>query len=235
MGPTVDALARWFRVITFPLCDERAWRGTASSAPGLDAFAHQVETVLDARAIERAVICGVSFGGRVALRFAARYPSRTAALVLVSTPGPRWHLRKAHQFYTRQPLLCAPLFLAGAPLRLWHEIASAIPDRRERRRFVWRQIFTLLSAPVSPTRMAARARLIADSDPTADCRAVNRPTLVISGDPGLDHVVAVGGTLEYEPLIEGIRMTTIERTGHLGCITRPEAFASAVRDFVRAA
>ena len=81
----------------FPRADVLAVRRTRLGTPvrparGFDDFADQLEAVLDARGLSSAIVCGVSFGGLIALRFAARHPDRTLALVLVSTPGPGWHL-----------------------------------------------------------------------------------------------------------------------------------------------
>ena len=61
-----------------------------------------------------AAICGVSFGGLVALHFAARRPERTRALVLVSTPSPDWTPGARVQWYLRAPRLLAPVFAALA-------------------------------------------------------------------------------------------------------------------------
>src|SRR5258707_59240 len=94
--PTVEALARSHRVLTFSLCDEPGWQAPAASASGLDRFVAQVDAALDDRGVTRAVICGVSFGGVVALRFAARHPDRVSALIVASTPGPGWHLKESH-------------------------------------------------------------------------------------------------------------------------------------------
>src|SRR5262249_22376585 len=101
LKPTLDAVAASFRVITFSLADEfpRATR----DALGLDEFADQIESALNGLQLERAVICGVSFGGVIALRFAARRPERTCALILASTPGPGWRLRRSHEMYARWP------------------------------------------------------------------------------------------------------------------------------------
>src|SRR5581483_10853282 len=96
---------------------------------------HAIARAMDEAAVERAVICGVSFGGAVALKFAARQPERTIALVLASTPAPGWHLKKRHVVYTRLPWLFGPLFLAETPLRMRAEIAAALPDPRARRAF----------------------------------------------------------------------------------------------------
>ena len=103
MSGTVDALAGSFRVITFSLCGERGSGLRFDRARGLANFESQVVQALDDRGIDRAVICGVSFGGIVALRVAAAHPQRTAALVLASTPGPRFRLRPRHLMYARMP------------------------------------------------------------------------------------------------------------------------------------
>jgi len=92
--PAIEALARSFRVLTFPLCGERACGVGFDPKLGMDNYVAQVVAALDGRRIDRAVICGVSFGGLVAIRFALAHPERIAGLVLVSTPGPTWRLRK---------------------------------------------------------------------------------------------------------------------------------------------
>ena len=82
----VEELARFYRVITFSLCDERTSSG--GNTCQMDVFAGQGEAALDRLHINRAIIVGVSFGGLVALRFAATRPTRTTALVIMSAPGP---------------------------------------------------------------------------------------------------------------------------------------------------
>jgi pimeloyl-ACP methyl ester carboxylesterase len=155
-----------------------------------------------------------------------------SALVLVSTPGPQWRLRPRHRFYAALPWLFGPLFLIESPFRLRKEVTASLPQRGARWQFSRSQLSTLARAPLSPTRMAARAALIASTDVTADCARVAAPTLIITGDRALDHVVSVDRTLAYLELIPGARHLTLERTGHLGSITRPHEFASLVSGFV---
>jgi len=221
MRPAVEALSRDFRVLTFSLGD----------ATSLDDYCDQIAHTLDAHHVDRAVVCGVSFGGLIALRFAATRPERTSALVLASTPAPRLRLRRRHQIYTRLPWILGPLFLAEAPLRLREEIASALPEWRARWAFRFGVLRTLPGAPVSFSRMAARARLIASTDLTADCQRVSVPALIVTGERRLDHVVPVEGASEYARLIPNARAVVIERTGHIGSITRPDAFATVIRAF----
>lgn len=232
MRPAIDALAESFRVITFPLCGERSSQRRLDPARGLDNFADQIDAVLDDRGLSRAVICGVSFGGLIALRFAAMRPERTAALILVSTPGPHFQLKPRHAIYVKLPRLFGPIFLAEVPRRVRAEIALAIPDRRRRRRFAWQQISTFARAPLSLSRMAVRAQLIASQDQSDDCARIHARTLVVSGEPALDHVVSVAGTSEYVRLIRSATAVRLEQTGHLGYITRADHFASIVRQFL---
>jgi pimeloyl-ACP methyl ester carboxylesterase len=230
-APAVEALARSFRVITFSLCGELGCPRIDHSR-GIDNFTDQIAAALDSRGIERAIICGVSFGGVAALRFAAERPEQTAALVLVSTPGPGWHLKKRHQLYVRFPWLFAPAFLAETPRRLRREIARAIPGRSARLRFALWQLKTIVRAPVMLGRMAKRAELIATVDFAREASRVSAPTLVMSGDPGLDYVVAADTTSAYAKLIPAARSVTLAQTGHIGCVTRPDSFAAIVHEFV---
>jgi pimeloyl-ACP methyl ester carboxylesterase len=220
MRPAVEALSASFRVLTFSLGSE-----------DLNGYARQVAALMTAARIERATICGVSFGGLIALRFAAQNPARCDALVLVSTPGPVLRLRRRHEIYVRAPWVFGPLFLAETPWRLRPEIWTAIPDARARRGFLLRALQTVMSAPVSLSRMAARARMISIDDVRPDCARITAPTLIVTGERDLDHVVPVDGSCEYLQLIPDSRAMVLERTGHLGSITRPDAFAAIVRAF----
>jgi pimeloyl-ACP methyl ester carboxylesterase len=223
MRPTADALSPRFRVLPFSLRND---------ARSLDDYVAQVTDTLDRNGVDRAVITGVSFGGLVALRFAALHPNRTRALVLASTPTSRLNLRRRHQLYVRLPWVLGPLFLIETPWRLRAELVAALPDARERFSFKWRAFRTAFSAPVSLSRMAERALLMASTDLRADCAHIKAPTLVVTGERELDHVVPVDGTTEYARLIAGARTAVLERTGHIGTMTRPHAFADLVDSFV---
>jgi 3-oxoadipate enol-lactonase len=228
---TLDMLAESFRVISIAM-DDRPTSRRLDASSRLDAMADFVALALDERGIDRAAICGISFGGLVALRFAARDASHTTALILVSAPGPEWAPGRRHRIYTRAPWVFGPLFLAETPLRLRAEIAVALPRAAERRRFAWRQTRTFLTAPLSLSGMAARARLIGAASLRAECRRIAAPTLVITGEPALDRVVPVASTLEYAAEIPGARAVRLARTGHVGYLTRPPEFAAVIRSFL---
>jgi 3-oxoadipate enol-lactonase len=234
MRPAIDALAMRFRILTFPLSGEPGSSATFDPGLGYDTEARLVQAALDRNGFERAIVCGVSFGGLPAIRFAATHPARTVALILASSPAPPWRLRQRHRVYARVPWLFGPLFLAETPFRLRKEMVSAVPRRRARWQLARRQITTLGRAPLSPTRMAARAALMENTDIVGDCAKVEAPTLIITGEQALDRVVPVDRTRAYLDLIPGARHVTLESTGHLGSITRPRLFADLISQFVEA-
>ncbi len=248
MRPAVETLARRCRVLTFSLAgepgavrdvDPPARAGSPRAAwsddreAGFNRFVKQVDRVLDAAGVERAAICGVSYGGLIAVRYAAVRPERVSALLLVSAVGPSWRPDTHIERYVRAPRLMAPAFVLTAPLRLWPEIIAAIPGRRARARFVARHTARVTMAPISPVRMSERVRLSATVDFVTASRSVRAPTLVVTGEANLDRVVPVAETREYLALIAGARLVTFEGTGHIGLMTRPEEFAEIVGGFLQ--
>jgi len=220
--PAVNALATSFHVLSFSLGSECS----------VESDVRRLEQELDRRRIEQAVVCGISFGGLVALRFAATRPNRTRALILASVPGPGTKLKPRHRMYASWPHVFGPLFIAETPIRLRREVKSALPSRSDRWRFHWSELRAFLTAGVSLRQIARRACLIEELDIVGDSGRVVAPTLVVTGEPALDWVIPVDDTVGYVRLIPGARHTVLEHTGHLGTLTRPAVFAAEVRRFV---
>ncbi len=226
LRPAVAALARHFRVVTFSLLGEPRTGGRPES---FDSYLAQVDAALGSTPC--AIICGVSFGGLVAVRYAAERRPRVARLVLVSTPSPGWRPDPKIQRYANSPTSSALEYVANAPGRLLEEVVAAVPGNRERLRAVARYLGSVVANPTSPRRMAARVKSIAGCDFARDARRVEAPTLVVTGEPALDRVVPVAGTREYLGLIRNSVGVTLERTGHLGVITRPGKLADIIYDW----
>ena len=108
--------------------------------------------------VERATICGISFGGFVALRYAAVRPARVEALVLASSPAPGWHPNPQQARWIARPWLSAPAFVASSPFRLWPEVRATYPRFAARIRFFARQGLRAAASPMIPGLMARRIR-----------------------------------------------------------------------------
>ena len=231
MKPAVDALSSRCRVVTFSFADEPSCGGRFDPSCGFDSYVEQVKDAMDLAGLTTAVIAGVSYGGLVAAAFAARYPDRTAGLVLVSAIPPRWVPNARVRFYMRAPLLLSPLFLIGS-LGMYKEIAAARSGVLPGMATAVRHGLNALAHMLSPTRMARRVKLLESVQLDCGLADVRVPTLVVTGDAALDNIVPVHLTEEYIRMWPHAQRATIARTGHIGLITRSDAFAAAVAPFV---
>jgi pimeloyl-ACP methyl ester carboxylesterase len=232
MRPTVAALARQWRVITSSLPGEPGIPSPPAGDSSFDGFVEHVDALVDARGIRDAVVCGVSFGGLIALRYAARRPTRVRALILVSTPGPQWKPAAHQQRQIQRPILSSPAFTVGAAYRSWRELSATYPDVRARLKFCAAAVPRVLTSPPSPRRMGLRARMAMTERFDQDCANVKVPTLVVTGDADLDKVVVPEDSRRYVTSISGAQLQVLERTGHLGTISAPERFAAIVSEFL---
>lgn len=234
MRPAVTALAKQHRVISFSLCDERTSPFPCEPGRAFENYISQVELALDRAKLERAVIAGVSYGGLIATEFAARRPDRVSALVLANALHSSWLPDSRQQRYLDAPFRSIPMFLAGAVGRVRAELLAALPSFAERIRFALVQGGRVVLAPGSPAKMARRIAW-ARAHRFADARGWKSPTLIVTGEPELDRVVPVNVTRRYLDDYAGASYVVLERTGHNGLVTRPDAFASVLERFVNGA
>lgn len=234
MEPALRRLATQCRVISFSLSGDLGSGRAAGAGHGFESYIRQLDDVLDAAGVERAAICGVSFGGFIALRYATLRHSRVGALVLASAPAPGWQPTAQQARWIARPWLSAPAFVVSSPLRLWPELCATHPRWTSRVGFLVRQGVRAAASPMIPSLMARRIREAQRLDFRADCACVDVPTLVVTGEDGLDRVVPVESTRAYASLIRDARYEMMEGTGHLGMLTRPDRFADIISGFVHA-
>lgn len=232
MTPALRELAKRCRTVSYSLCGDFGSGMKVDPSLGFDNYLRQLDAVLDRAGVARAAICGVSYGGFIALRYAATRPDRVSALILVSAPAPGWVPSSRQRRYVARPWLSAPAFALNAPVRLWPEIHAAFPRWLHRVSFLMSHGARALAAPMIPPLMADRVTLQQRMDFTGDCSRVRAPVLVVTGEPPLDAVVPVEVTRRYTSLIPGARYAMIERTGHIGMLTRAGRFADLAGEFV---
>ena len=234
MKPALDALGRRCRTVSYSLCGDFGSGMTFDPGRGFDNYVEQLDEVFKRANLERAALCAISHGGFIAVRYAATRPENVTSLVLVSTPAPGWAPNDRQRRYIARPWVSVPAFVATSPQRLWPEIHAAFDTWPGRLGFAARHVARVIAAPMNPPLMASRVTEEQRLDFAPDCARITAPTLVVSGEPHLDRVVPADVTRRYESLISGARYEMLERTGHIGLVTRPDRFSSLVSEFVHA-
>jgi pimeloyl-ACP methyl ester carboxylesterase len=234
MHPALRALERQCRTIAYTLSGDIGSARRLDPKLGFDNYMRQLDEVFDKTGVGRAALCGVSYGGFIALRYAATRPERVSAVIFTSSPAPGWTPSARQQRYVARPWLSAPAFVLASPFRVWPEICRALPGWRSRLGFSVRHGLRILAAPMIPSLMAERVRQEQSLDLRADCARLEAPVLIVTGEEGLDRVVPVHVTQTYRSLIPGARYEMMANTGHIGMLTQPERFAQIVGGFVHA-
>lgn len=127
-GPGVDGAGLRYLFRSFGDCDvivpdQRGHGRSDRASPGtwtLDDWADDAVELLDALGLERPIVMGISFGGWVALRLAARHPEKVGALVVAATTA---RLPTLDEGVARMTQLGGPA--SGAAWRALHEDEDA--------------------------------------------------------------------------------------------------------------
>ncbi len=232
MAPALRELQKRCRTVSYTLCGDAGSGMRFDPELAFENYTRQLDSVFERTGLEQAALCGVSYGGFIALRYAALRPERVSRLILVSAPSPGWAPSERQRRYIARPLLTFPKFVLTSPMRVWPEIQAAYDTWPQRLMFSAVHGARVLAAPMFPPSAAARVRLQQSLDFAPDCARVTAPTLVVTGEDGLDRVVPAGITRRYLTLIPGARYVKIERSGHIGMLTRPAEFAGIVGSFL---
>jgi len=232
MSPAVTALSRRCRVISDSLPGDHGSSGSIDPEKGFQSYVGWIDKLLDKASVQNVSLCGISYGGLIALYYAACRSERIQSLILASTPAPKWKPSCQVKAYLLAPRVMSPIFALTSPLRLYPEITTTFPNFFERLSFTVKHLGRVTRHPFAPSKMARRVQLLEGIDFEGACARVTSPTLVVTGEAQLDRVVSVDGTKEYVRLVKGANWVCIEKTGHIGLISRPECFSEVVSTFI---
>ncbi len=217
---------------------DRPGLGWSERGEGTDTPFGQARTIaglMDALAVEKAIVVGHSFGGAIAAAFALAHPERTAGLVFVSAATHPWPDRKTSWYYK----------LAAAPWlgRLFSE-TIALPAGWLRMHAAARGVFAPNPMPADYLRRAAIELVLRSSTFRANAIDVEGPyrhveetapryaemavpTVVISGDRDsvvYEEVHSLGLARD----IPGAELVWVLNLGHKPECVAPDLVAAAV-------
>lgn len=217
----IAGLSEEFRVLAY---DRRGF-GASSGTPSLAADVLDLGRVLDALAIERASIVGMSQGARVAARFAAADADRVDGLVLDGPPA----------LFSEDELSAVEIPMADYR-RLFRERGI------EAVRHAW------LDHPLTQLRTTdpeahATLRAMIERYSGDDLRAslpepfsvdptsVRMPVLIVNGSHDLASRLKNG--MRLEQLLSRSRRVLVPDAGHLPCLDNPAVYNESLRSFLR--
>ena len=199
----------------------------------LDRMVDDLAAVIDGLGLERPVLLGMSQGGAIAVRFAARHPGRVAGLALLGSYPRGLRARGGGAEAEREAETLVNLVRLG-----WGRDNAAfrtvftelfIPDGTPRQHAWWTELERLSAHPEDAARILDALHRI---DVTADAEACDVPALVahVRGDARVPFEEG----RRFAALLPRARFVPLEGRNHVPLAGEPAfgAFVSALRDFV---
>jgi pimeloyl-ACP methyl ester carboxylesterase len=223
----LERLASFSRLILFDK------RGTGLSdrvaeMPDLETRMDDVRAVMDAAGSERAALCGYSEGGPMCALFAATYPARASALVMLGSyarlkpsPDHPWGRPSGAQEAWNEA--CEREW--GGPLGIDIRLPSLARDERVRR---WWARFLRLSA--SPAAVLALNRMNYEIDIRHVLPVVRVPTLIVHSAE--DRTVDVRAGRYLAEHIPGARYVELPGIDHVPWGSDADAILDEIEEFL---
>ncbi len=222
----IDSLKDSHRVIAIDL------RGFGKSTDeksklSIDLFGEDVIAFLDKLNIEKAIICGLSMGGYLALNLVHRFPERFTALILCDTQcvaDTREAREKRLETIKQINLEGTDTFNKNFIKSVFHP--KSLTDKQE-------IVENLKSIVVANPKEIITAGLTALADRAETCSTLNKiqiPTLIICGRQ--DEVTPLAQSEFMHENIKGSVLRIIDEAGHVSNLEQPEEFNQHLVEFL---
>lgn len=224
----LEGLARIGRLVLFDAVGSGLSDPLPSLKRTLDSWTNDVRVVMDAVGLERAAVYCVDSAGAMAMLFAATYPERVSALVLVNTFA---RVRRADDYPAGVPeqLLDGftdwyhPQWGKGTLLRWYTPSADVSEADIERHARFERQI-------ASPGAALTHINLILDMDVRAALPLIQAPTLVLHRKD--NQVIPVGHGRHLAQHIPGAKYVELPGDEHIPWAGNADALLGEIREFL---
>lgn len=224
---------------TVVLYDQRgtgASKAMRAGAPQtMEAQVADLEAVRSALGLERFALVGDSFGGMIAMAYAAAHPEHVAKLVLSDSAAPSWksmvHLLpqafpdiEASDEAEEARLGAGSEAAARASLRAHFSMIFYSPAKRDA------YMARMGDLGFEPEVSQAVSKATADLDLTPKLAAFSFPTLVITGRYDMNVAPLTAWRIAHE--IPHARMVVFEKSGHLPAYEEPDRYRQVLTAFL---
>jgi pimeloyl-ACP methyl ester carboxylesterase len=223
LGPVARCLARHYRVISFQHRGEDDCFAMRRRF-GISELVDDLSEFLDWHCLEQPILAGVSFGGVLAVEYAARHPQRLSALA-VQGVGARFESgtlqRLAGAVLSRYPLPPDNAFIN----QFFNMLFGGPQKPGPLFEFVTRQWWQ-----TDQSVMAHRFHLVEQVDLQDRLSRITTPTLVMAGDK--DVLVSKRSLATLAKGLPHPRLARLPGAGHLAFVTQPTRVADEVTRFL---
>ncbi|MES2618757.1 MAG: alpha/beta hydrolase [Bacteroidota bacterium] len=222
----IDALKSSYRAIA---CDIRGFGKSKDeeSELSIDMFADDLIAFMDHLGIEKAIICGLSMGGYIALNAIQKSPNRFEALILCDTQCIADTAEvKAKRYETIAQIAVNGVtdFNEGFLKAVFHE--DTLSHKKE-------LVEKLRSVVFTNSQRIITAGLIALAERKETCLLLNKiavSTLIICGRE--DGITPLIQSINMQTSIKGSQLKIIDLAGHVSNIEQPTEFNKHLLYFV---
>lgn len=211
--------------------DLRGFGHSSTHGPySMDQYADDVAMLLDYLDIERAVVCGLSMGGYIAMALWRRHPDRVRGFVFCDTKaGP-----DTEEGRQRRDELAALVKQSGTRVIADAQITGMVgATTRARRPEVVAALRAMMGRQSAAGVIGALQALRDRPDSRDTLRSISVPSLVLVGeDDVLTPIKEARAIAEALPSAARVRLEIIAGAGHVPCLERPAATTHALSDFL---
>lgn len=196
-------------------------------AMSMEAYAADLHELLDARGIERAVLCGLSMGGYVAMAFAEQWPERVQGLILCNTRS----TADTEEGKAAREQTASDALDKGAAVIARAMIPKVLSEGTRRERVEVAARVEAIMASQRPEAIAAASRGMAlRPDRTRVLRKLNKPVLIVTGSE--DALMPLPTSEAMHAASPDSRLVVIEGAAHFCPVEAPEQFNAEVSLFL---
>lgn len=225
--PQIEALRGSFRVITYDI------RGHGDSEFGRDElsialFAEDLIGLMDELEIPKAIVCGLSMGGYIALRAITVYPDRFSALILSDTQC----VADSPEARTKRIAAIENIKKHGVEEYAMQSLNNLLPPETLNAQI---DLVTRIKDMIlSTSRQTLCDTLMALANREETCTRLSNiqvPALILVGSE--DKITPLAAANRMYSQIPNAKMHVIEGAGHLPNMEKTEAFNGYVVEFLR--
>lgn len=222
----LDALKSSHRVIAY---DIRGFGAThdEDSDLSIDLFTDDLISFMDKLDFDKAIICGLSMGGYIALNAVKRFPDRIEALILCDTQCNADTPEAKEKRYAKMDEIASigkAAFTDAFIKSIFH------PESLDRKKDVVERLRSVVNSNSSYHLINGLTAIAERSESCTMLGNVSIPTLIICGKD--DALTPVARSEFMQEAIQGAELRIIEQAGHISNLEQPVAFNKHIADFL---